>query len=118
MTSPATEPMRNQTTEDIARERAELRARFGEAYDRLQALLFEEDPIGINYGHNSDEYSPEVRTILPRLHSCRTILDVQRLVHAEFTTWFDPHDAGPLERYQRIAIRICDELPQLLGTAG
>jgi hypothetical protein len=107
--------VRNQTREDIARERAELRARFGDAYARLEALLFEEDPIGINYGHNRDEYSPEVRTILPRLETCGTVDEVQHLVHAEFTRWFQPHDAGPLERYRRIAERICAELPELLS---
>lgn len=109
--------MRNQSREDIARERAEVRARFGDAYEHLEALLFEEDPIGINYGHNSDEYSSEVRTILPRLEACQNVDDVQRMVHAEFTKWFAPHGAGAIERYRRIAERICAELPQLIGKA-
>ena len=105
------------TREDIERERALLRARFGDSYLKLQALLFEDDPIGINFGDNTDEYNPEVRTILPRLASCRTADDVQTVVHAEFCRWFDADIAGPRERYSAIAARIVAELPGLLESA-
>lgn len=110
--------MSNRTTDDIRRERAALKQRFRGAYDHLEALLFQEDPIGINFGENTDEYSPEVGTILPRLRSCRDVLDVRAVVHEEFVSWFDPVDAGPPEKYSRIAERICAELPELIGTAG
>jgi hypothetical protein len=110
--------MSDRTTEDIRLEHAELRRRFHEAYDRLEALLFQEDPIAINFGDNTDEYAPEVGTILPRLRSCRGVLDVRTVVHEEFVRWFSPADAGPPERYSRIAERICEELPEFIGKTG
>ena len=101
----------NPTRAGIVRTRATLRARFGDAYSKLETLLFEEDPMGINLGDNTDEYDPEVRTILPKLASCRTTDEVQTLVHAEFSAWFAPGSAGPRKRYARIAERIVAELP-------
>jgi len=105
--------MGDETREDIERSRAELRARFGADYGTLRRLLFEEDPIGINFGHNDDEYDPEVRTILPRLHTCVTVDDVSAVVHEEFCRWFDADIAGPRTGYQRVAERIFQELAQL-----
>ncbi|HEX3251657.1 MAG TPA: hypothetical protein VHS05_19635 [Pyrinomonadaceae bacterium] len=70
--------------EKIQARRKALRREYGELYDRLSRLLFERDPIGINFEHNTDEYEPEVDTILPRLHSCTGPEDVRRVVHEEF----------------------------------
>lgn len=86
--------------------REALRREFGELYAAVSAILFEEDPIGINFGSNTDEYEPEVDTILPRLARCVTAADVCAVVHEEFVRWFDSGIAGPPERYARIAERI------------
>ena len=110
--------MAERTRDDIVRERAELRARFGTTYDGLLKLLFEEDPEGISFGDNTDEYDPEVRTILPRLSDCSSADDVQTVVSEEFRRWFGP---APVERssaYRRIAERVVAELPSLLRQAG
>ena len=101
--------------EEIERERAALQSRFGDAYTRLEAIFFEEDPIRINFGSNTDEYDPEVRTVLPRLAACSTVEDVQTTVHEEFCAWFDPDTAGPRERYAGIARRIMTELGHVVG---
>ena len=101
--------------EDIAARRAALRARYGASYERLSAILFEEDPIGINFGNNSDEYEPEVDTILPRLSECQTVVEIRQVVHAELVRWFDGVDVGSPERYSRIAQRVLDELPEVTG---
>jgi hypothetical protein len=53
----------------IARERAALRREYGELFDSVAAVLFEADPIRINFEINTDEYEPEAGTILPRLHT-------------------------------------------------
>ena len=99
---------------DPGRDRRELKTRYGEAYVRLSAILFSEDPIGINFEENADEYEPEVGTILPRLQGCRDPQDVQRIVHEEFVRWFDPSTAGQADRYRRIAERIWAEvMPRL-----
>ena len=47
----------------------------GKLSDRVSAILFEEDPIGINFADNTDKYQPEVDTILPRLKTCHTVAD-------------------------------------------
>jgi len=104
--------------EDIDRERSDLKARYGDAYCRLEALLFEEDPIGINFGHNQDEYDPEVRTILPSLRSCSNVEEIRKIVHSEFCRWFGADTAGPAARYNKIAQRILTELSESLAAAG
>jgi hypothetical protein len=90
--------------------RADLRRRFGSLYDFVLALLFEVDPAGINFETNTDEYEPEVDTILPRLESSRTVHDLQTIVHEEFIRWFGPETAGVRDRYAAIARRIQAEL--------
>jgi len=102
--------------EESRRRRKELKRRYAAAYDRLSKILFAEDPIGISFEENTDEYEPEVGTILPRLRTCRSVDDVRRVVHEEFVTWFDADIAGPQERYETIAKRIWEEVvPGLTG---
>jgi hypothetical protein len=95
------------TREQILENRRRLRAEYGELFDSTAALLFRHDPIGINFdGENTDEYEPEVETILPRLRSCHSAEDVLQVVHEEFVRWFDSGTAGSPERYQEIASEI------------
>ena len=91
-------------------ERRALRSEYGELYDRVSRILFKRDPIGINFEDNTDEYEPEVDTILPRLRSCASAEDVQRVVHEEFCRWFDADQAGPLESYEGIGRDIWAEI--------
>ena len=81
-------------------------------------MLFEEDPVGINFGDNTDEYDPEVRTILPRLVDCSSPDEIQTVVSEEFRRWFGPAPAERKAAYRRIAERISGELPELLRPAG
>jgi hypothetical protein len=99
--------------DDIRVRREALREEYKGLYDRVLAILFEEDPAGINFEDNTDEYEPEVDTILPRLKSCHSVGDVRTVVHEEFIRWFDGDTAGPPERYGRIAKRIWSELTSL-----
>jgi hypothetical protein len=92
--------------------RALLRQRFGSTYDRLSLILFEEDPVGINFKTNTDEYEPEVDTILPRLRSCESIEHVRNVVYEEFVHWFGAEQVGELSSFQRIAERVLDEIPE------
>ena len=94
--------MCNQARE--ARKRA--RAEYGVLFDSVAAVLFRHDPMGINFETNTDEYEPEARTILPRLKDCRSVDDVQKIVHEEFVEWFGPADAGPSHHYRDIASEI------------
>ena len=88
----------------------ELKRRFQEAYARVSRILFEEDPIGINFETNTDEYKPEAGTIVGRLGLCRSTGDVRRVLHEEFTKWFDADTAGPAARYEATAKRIWNEV--------
>jgi hypothetical protein len=96
----------SRTREDIVESRRRLRAEYGELFDEISALLFQHDPIGINYGHNTDEYEVETETILPRLSGCRSADDVLLVVHEEFVRCFDTVIAGPRERYAGISSEI------------
>jgi hypothetical protein len=92
--------------EQILAERQQLRAEYGALFDEIAAILFELDPVGINFESNTDEYEPEVGTILPRLRSCSSVADARRVIHEEFVRWFEPETAGPESNYQEAAERI------------
>ena len=94
----------NQTRDDILEEVRQCREKYPGIYDELLALLFRHDPIGINFETNTDEYSPEVRTILPRMGDCKSAEDVPTVVYEEFTHWFG--EPGPRQRYDHIATEI------------
>jgi len=87
-------------------DRGAIKQEFGALYTDVLALLFKDDPIEINIKDNTDEYEPEVDTILPRLSSCANAADVQKVVHEEFVRWFDRETAGPPERYRVVARQI------------
>jgi hypothetical protein len=77
-------------------------------FDEIAALLFNHDPMGINFASNTDEYDPEARTILPRLNTCESVDDVRLVVHEEFCHWFGDGIVGSAESYQKIAKDIWD----------
>jgi hypothetical protein len=86
----------------IRAERKALRREHGQLYDHISGLLFAWDPQGINFGDNTDEYEPEVDTILPRLRICSSAADVQCVVFEEFRRWFGDEEAGTVESYEQI----------------
>jgi hypothetical protein len=81
----------------------ELTVRYEQLTGDVEALLYRHDPIGIAFGDNPDEYSPEAGSIVPRLLDVTTVEDVQRIMHEEFVRWFDSDTAGPAADYQSIA---------------
>ena len=75
----------------------------------IEAMLFEADPVGINFEHNTDEYRAEAETtITPRLPEAESADDLQRIVHEEFVSWFPAETAGPADRYRRLSRAIWD----------
>jgi len=50
-------------------EREPIEKSYPRLFDTMAEILFRHDPLGINFEHNTDEYPPEVGTILPRLES-------------------------------------------------
>jgi hypothetical protein len=91
-------------------EREALRREYRELFQRVSEILFAEDPVGINFEENTDEYEPEVGTILPRLKECRTVHDLRKVLHQEFVHWFGASTAGPETNYQRVAELIWAEV--------
>lgn len=90
----------------VAEKRKAVQLQYGEMFDALSKLLFELDPISINFETNTDEYEPEVGAIIPRLTHAESEADVRKIVHEEFCKWFDSKTAGPIEDYDDIASRI------------
>jgi hypothetical protein len=94
------------TKEHIAAETKRLKAEYGRLFDQIAEILFRHDPIGINFEDNTDEYEPEVRTILPRLRMCKHSDDALKVVHEEFQKWFGPETAEGEEKYRSTAEEI------------
>lgn len=76
--------------------RNDLREQYLGLYADIESILFNLDPVGINFGSNTDEYDPEVDTILPRLKPYHQIDDVRLIIYEEFSRWFD-EDAGRID---------------------
>lgn len=83
--------------------RRAVKRKYKTLFDDTSALLFRLDPIGINFEDNTDEYDPEVGTILPRLSRCYSSSEVRRVVFEEFCRWFGPETAGEEMSYNAIA---------------
>ena len=85
--------------------RPKLKSIYKELYFTVEAILFNHDPKRINFGFNTDEYDPEVGTILPRLKNANSESDVVDIVHEEFVRWFGTKIAGDKEQhvYRNIA---------------
>jgi hypothetical protein len=69
----------------------------------VEVLLFDDNPIGINVGTNTDEYRAEAQAIVLRLPEARSERDVAAILHQTFVEWFDLQLAGPVDRYDSIA---------------
>jgi hypothetical protein len=96
------------TPEDIKRlreERKRLKAEYATLFNTLSEILFRNDPVGINFGFNTDEYEAETGSILPRLRDCVSLADVKKVVYREFLHWFGD-SAGPESKYDVIAEQV------------
>ena len=73
----------------------------------VKAALNKADPIGLlEMGAPSDEYDPEVATIVPRVAKAADVSEVHRIVHEEFKQWFGVDTAGPITNYEAPAHEI------------
>jgi len=68
---------------------AQLKKQYSSLYTQIEKILFEHDLIGINFEDNTDEYAPEVDTILPRLSSASNVEDVFIIIKEEFIVFFE-----------------------------
>jgi hypothetical protein len=86
--------------------RAAVQASYPRLFASLRRCLFEHDPIGINFESNTDEYDPEVGTIIARLKTCASEADVLEVVYEEFVNWFGEDTAGRKSKYKKVAKEI------------
>jgi len=61
---------RHESIEDYKRRRRE---EYGELFDKVSAILFEHDPVGLDYKTNIDEYESEARRIIPLIKQANDI---------------------------------------------
>lgn len=87
-------------------QQARIKAEHPVLFEQFLECLFRYDPMGINFETNTDEYDPEVGTIIPRLDKCSSEQDVLNVVHEEFVRWFDDETAGPKSQYENIAAEV------------
>ena len=59
-----------------------------ELLTRIARILYNEDPMKINFGCNPDEYEPEAATIIQRLPLAKNEANALEIVHDEFSRWF------------------------------
>lgn len=96
-------------TDNEADKRKALRRKYDEFFRWLSKLLFDADPIGINYVSNTDEYDSESGTIIPRLIHANSEGDVRHIIHEEFCKWFGVEEVGPIDAYSAIATTVWAE---------
>jgi hypothetical protein len=83
-------------------QRRRLKEQYADLFEKVAALLYRGDPIGINPEDHTDEYEQETSRILPRLRSCKSAADVTTAVHQVFIECFDGVTAGPERRYEQL----------------
>lgn len=104
--------------------RAAKESRFAQTADRrdlvdaVSALLFQADPVGINFQTNTDEYDAEAETIIIALPKADGPDDVTALTHEVFVQWFGTESAGPVERYADVSARIWSLWQRQEGQSG
>jgi hypothetical protein len=80
-----------------------LKHQFRALFDEISAAQYAADPVGVNFGDNTDEYNPEAGTILPRLSEAHSADNVQVIVYEEFCRWFGKDEAGNIGRYDEVS---------------
>lgn len=85
--------------------------RYQDLVAAVERAINEADPIGlVAGGAPSDEYAPEIGTIIPLLANAHRPDDVTGVLHGEFVRWFGEGTAGPRQAYEAAARRIWDAL--------
>jgi hypothetical protein len=88
---------------EFQEEKRRLKAEYGELYFKVSEILFRHDPEGINFETNTDEYEPEVETILPRLREASSATELRRIIREEFIRWFGADEVGTEIEFEEIA---------------
>lgn len=98
--------MKDAELERLREERRRMKNEYSGLYEKVEALLFRHDPIGINFEENTDEYELETSLLRPRLRACRSAADVTRMVHKVFEECFGYIEARAESLYEPIGAEI------------
>jgi hypothetical protein len=74
----------------------------------VSSILFESDPMCLNFDNNVDEYDPEAVSIISELSEAQSPEDVADIVIVQFRNWFDC-DLSPYkdnDKFTRMSKRI------------
>lgn len=78
-----------------------------EIYKLVKQAVKEADPIGLlAVGCPDDGYEPEIHDITEHIGNCRTVTEIQGLLHQTFVKWFDEVLAGDRSAYLKMAKRL------------
>ena len=97
----------NPSDKSVGEYKKRRRELAGELFDKVSDILFEYDPVGLNFETNVGEYEPETRTIIPLINEARDINHLSELVRGVFVQMFEGVDIDRKEGiYAKIAARI------------
>lgn len=71
---------------------------YGALCNEVARILYKHDFMGLAaVGCPEDEYEPETRTIIPRLHEAASPDELAKIIEEESTRWFNLESSGPQE---------------------
>ena len=97
--------------EDAEHNLRQLREEHPELLSSISRVLFDVNPIGINFEDYTDEYEGEAATIITRLRACSSAAELRTVAHEEFVLWFGPYDPqlrSDYEHAENVAEMILD----------
>ena len=98
------------TVEDYRKKRVK---EYSEAFDKVSMVLFEHDPIGLNFDDNVDEYELEAGMVVSQFSKANSVDELETIILKIFVECFDEELATrKREVYQLIA----KEVWQILKT--
>src|SRR5687767_8622153 len=77
-----------------------METRYQALIAAVKRAINEADPIGLlEGGAPTDEYTPEIATIVPRIVNAQSVDEVTTVLHEEFLRWFGD-TAGPRQAHE------------------
>lgn len=86
------------------RKKIERRAKYSDVLLRqVSRILFQHDPLGVDFESNTDEYDGEAELILMRLRANPSAPDVRTIVYQVFVELAGEKTAGAIGLYLNVA---------------
>jgi hypothetical protein len=102
---------RNESIEDYKKRRRE---EYGELFDKVSTILFEHDPVELDYETNIDEYEPEARRIMPLIKQADDVNHLATLLRNVFVQMFEGDD---IDRKEGVYLQIAAKIWELRDVA-